>query len=102
MNEFETRYFEERRQDRLALIDSLKPCPLCGSRAIFTIVKGKKHKGVCVECEECGARGPIQESKLISYFRPSGKNGWESTLEEAISAYGYEAAEKWNRRICNE
>lgn len=81
-----------------AVKNNLKPCPFCGGRALPKIVRGEKYKAVCIECEGCGARGPIIENKLITYWKPCAKTEWLSQLDQAIYAHGGKLLDEWNRR----
>lgn len=36
-----------------------KPCPFCGSTQLALVVHNPTQKPVLIECETCGASGPI-------------------------------------------
>lgn len=75
----------------------LKACPFCGGMAFVIIDRGKQYKAVYVECEDCGARVPIEENRLISYWKS--KNKWnETVIDKAVKCYGKAICEAWNRR----
>lgn len=77
-------------------MEELKPCPFCGGRAFVTIGKGKQYKAIFVECEDCEARLPIAEHRLISFWKPN--SVWKTNLERAMTFYGNEIIEAWNNR----
>ena len=81
------------------LIDKLKPCPFCGGKPLVRIVNGRKYKAIIVECLDCRANIPIEENKLIGYWKPT--KIYKTVEDKACNYFGDYILKAWNRRVSN-
>ena len=77
----------------------LKPCPVCGGKAVFMTTNNKSsHCGVGftfeIKCEDCGMKLPTTYNVDFSLNEEGGIN--------ILNDHRARAAEAWTRRASNE
>lgn len=69
----------------------LKPCPFCGSKALFVQKAYGTKDGSEISCGKCFAKAPHSDGKVLVKIGPNGELfTWQDGRQEAVVA--------WNRR----
>ena len=64
-------------------MESKKGCPFCHENVIKIVKSASAMEGLQVECDTCGARGPIDESKEAAI------DGWEHGTPDFYKGKGH-------------